>query len=65
MTPRIEPVRGGTDGCLLSYKGLPTPNLCTGGAAFHGRFEHIAAESMDRCTRMILLLMTEQSPRVE
>ena len=65
MTPRIEPVRGGTDGCQLSYKGLPTPNLCTGGAAFHGRFEHIAAESMDRCTRMILLLMTEQSPRVE
>ena len=59
MTPYIEAVRGGTDGCRLSYKGLPTPNLCTGGYAFHGKYEHIAVESMDRCTRMIELLMTE------
>ena len=58
MKPYTEPVRGGTDGCKLSYMGLPTPNLCTGGAAFHGRFEHIAVESMDRCTRMLELLMT-------
>lgn len=57
MTPRVEPVRGGTDGCRLSYMGLPTPNLCTGGFAFHGRFEHIAVESMDRCAQMIKLLM--------
>ncbi|MBP3656987.1 MAG: peptidase T [Clostridia bacterium] len=59
MTPFTEPVRGGTDGCRLSYMGLPTPNLCTGGCAFHGRYEHIAVESMERCTRMIELLMTE------
>lgn len=58
MTPYIEAVRGGTDGCQLSYKGLPTPNLCTGGFAFHGRFEHIAVESMEKCTRMVELLMT-------
>ena len=58
MTPFIKAVRGGTDGCRLSYKGLPTPNLCTGGFAYHGRFEHIAAESMDRCARMVELLMT-------
>jgi len=58
MKPYVEPVRGGTDGCKLSYMGLPTPNLCTGGYAFHGRFEHICAESMDRCTKMIELLMT-------
>ena len=58
MKPYTEPVRGGTDGSRLSYMGLPTPNLCTGGAAFHGRFEHIAMESMDRCTRMLELLMT-------
>ena len=58
MKPYTEPVRGGTDGCRLSYMGLPTPNLCTGGFAFHGRFEHIAVESMDRCTKMIELLMT-------
>ena len=58
MAPYTEPVRGGTDGCRLSYMGLPTPNLCTGGAAFHGRFEHIAVESMDRCARRLELLMT-------
>ena len=58
MKPYTEPVRGGTDGSRLSYMGLPTPNLCTGGFAFHGRFEHIAVESMDRCTKMIELLMT-------
>ena len=59
MTPYIEAVRGGTDGCRLSYRGLPTPNLCTGGYAFHGKYEHIAVESMDRCAKMVELLMTE------
>ena len=58
MTPYTEPVRGGTDGCRLSYMGLPTTNLCTGGFAFHGKYEHIAAESMDRCAKMAELLMT-------
>ena len=58
MEPFIEAVRGGTDGCRLSFMGLPTPNLCTGGFAYHGRFEHIAAESMDRCAKMVELLMT-------
>ena len=57
MKPFIEAVRGGTDGCRLSYMGLPTPNLCTGGFAFHGPYEHIAVESMDRCTKMVELLM--------
>ena len=57
MKPFIEAVRGGTDGCRLSYMDLPTPNLCTGGFAFHGPYEHIAAESMDRCTKMVELLM--------
>ncbi len=59
MEPFVEPVRGGTDGCRLSEMGMPTPNLCTGGFAYHGKFEHIAAESMDRCARMVELLMTE------
>ena len=57
MKPFIEAVRGGTDGCRLSYMGLRTPNLCTGGFAFHGPYEHIAAESMDRCAKMVELLM--------
>ena len=59
MEPFVEPVRGGTDGCRLSEMGMPTPNLCTGGFAFHGKYEHIAAESMDRCAKMVELLMTE------
>ncbi|MBQ2948471.1 MAG: peptidase T, partial [Clostridia bacterium] len=57
MKPFVEPVRGGTDGCRLSEMGLPTPNLCTGGFAYHGKFEHIAMESMDRCAKMVELLM--------
>ncbi|MGN0774375.1 MAG: peptidase T [Candidatus Ventricola sp.] len=59
MAPFVEPVRGGTDGCRLSEMGMPTPNLCTGGFAYHGKFEHIAMESMDRCAKMVELLMTE------
>ena len=59
MEPFCEAVRGGTDGCRLSFMGLPAPNLCTGGFAYHGRFEHIACESMDRCAEMVRLLMTE------
>ncbi|MBR5560002.1 MAG: peptidase T [Clostridia bacterium] len=58
MEPFVEPVRGGTDGCKLSYMGLPTPNICTGGFAYHGKFEHIAMESMDRCAKMVEYLMT-------
>ena len=58
MKPFTAPVRGGTDGCRLSYMGLPTPDLCTGGFAYHGKFEHIAMESMDRCSKMVELLMT-------
>ncbi|MBR5224771.1 MAG: peptidase dimerization domain-containing protein, partial [Clostridia bacterium] len=58
MEPFVEPVRGGTDGCKLSFMGLPTPNICTGGFAYHGKFEHIAMESMDRCAKMVEYLMT-------
>lgn len=57
MKPFIEAVRGGTDGCRLSFMGLPTPNLCTGGFTFHGPYEHIAVESMDRCAKMVEYLM--------
>ena len=57
MKPFIEAVRGGTDGCRLSFMDLPTPNLCTGGFAFHGPYEHIAVESMDRCAKMVEYLM--------
>lgn len=48
ITPIVSPVRGGTDGARLSFKGLPCPNLGTGGHAFHGVFEHITVEGMDK-----------------
>ena len=47
ITPVTMPIRGGTDGATLSYMGLPCPNLCTGGANFHGRFEYIPVQSME------------------
>ena len=46
--PVIEPIRGGTDGARLSFMGLPCPNLGTGGYAFHGPFEHITVEGMEK-----------------
>ena len=54
MTPMTVPIRGGTDGARLSYMGLPCPNLCTSGENYHGRFEFIPVEDMERCTEMLL-----------
>ena len=47
ITPIVVPIRGGTDGARLSFMGLPCPNLCTGGANFHGRFEYACADHME------------------
>ena len=47
IVPNIRPIRGGTDGARLSYRGLPCPNLFTGGHNFHGRFEYICIQSME------------------
>lgn len=49
----ILPIRGGTDGCQLSFKGLPCPNLGTGGHAYHGPYEHITIEGMDKTVAMV------------
>lgn len=57
IAPIVEPIRGGTDGCQLSYQGLPCPNLGTGGYAYHGPFEHITVEGMDLATDMIVELI--------
>lgn len=51
--PYAEPVRGGTDGCVLSFMGLPCPNLGTGGYNFHGKFEFTCIEQMDSAVEMI------------
>ena len=51
---QILPIRGGTDGCQLSFKGLPCPNLGTGGHAYHGPYEHITVEGMDLATDVVI-----------
>lgn len=58
VEPVIRPIRGGTDGARLSYEGLPCPNLCTGGANFHGKYEFISIQSMEKITELIVKLMT-------
>jgi len=55
----IRPVRGGTDGAQLSYRGLPCPNLGTGGHGFHGPYEHISIQDMDSVVEIILNLVAE------
>ena len=52
------PIRGGTDGARLSYEGLPCPNLCTGGENYHGRFEYIPVEDMEKCVQMLIEILT-------
>lgn len=54
IEPVIEPIRGGTDGSQLSYMGLPTPNIFTGGENFHGKFEYISVDNMEKATNVII-----------
>lgn len=53
VTPISEPIRGGTDGATLTWRGLPCPNLGTGGYGFHGPYEHITVEGMDAVVRIL------------
>lgn len=54
IEPHIRPIRGGTDGARLSYKGLPCPNLFTGGHNFHGKYEYIPVQSMEKARDLII-----------
>ena len=54
IKPLIKPIRGGTDGCQLSYKGLPCPNIFAGGHNFHGKYEYVPVESMVKATEVIV-----------
>ena len=58
VTPFEKPIRGGTDGSRLSFMGLPCPNLATGGMNYHGRFECIAVQDMDKMAEMLVALLT-------
>jgi tripeptide aminopeptidase len=54
ITPIVEPIRGGTDGSQLSYMGLPTPNIFTGGENYHGKFEYISIDNMVKATNVMI-----------
>jgi tripeptide aminopeptidase len=51
------PIRGGTDGAALSHKGIPCPNLCTGGYNFHGRYEFASVQEMEKCAELLISLV--------
>lgn len=54
VTPKVQPIRGGTDGAQLSFKGLPCPNIFAGGENFHGRFEYVPIQSMEKAADVIV-----------
>ena len=54
VTPKVQPIRGGTDGAQLSFKGLPCPNIFAGGLNFHGRFEFVPVSSMEKATDVVV-----------
>lgn len=57
IKPLIKPIRGGTDGCRLSYMGLPCPNLFAGGHNFHGKYEYVPVESIVKATNLIVKIL--------
>ena len=54
VEPKVQPIRGGTDGAQLSFKGLPCPNIFAGGLNFHGRYEYVPIPSMEKATAVIV-----------
>lgn len=63
IEPKIEPIRGGTDGSQLSYMGMPTPNIFTGGENYHGKYEFISADVMVKAAEVIIELLKLQEQR--
>ena len=59
LTPHVKPVRGGTDGAHLSFMGLPTPNVFTGGYNYHGRYEWVSLDGMNKSAEVLLNLAQE------
>ena len=59
VEPKVQPIRGGTDGAQLSFKGLPCPNIFAGGENFHGRYEFVAIQSMEKATDVIVNICKE------
>lgn len=63
ITPLIEPIRGGTDGARLSFMGLPTPNLFTGGGNFHGKYEYVSLDVMTLSARTVLGIIRKMTEK--
>ncbi|WP_455661174.1 peptidase T [Pradoshia sp.] len=57
INPIVKPIRGGTDGSQLSFMGLPTPNIFAGGENFHGKFEYVSVQSMEKASEVIVELV--------
>lgn len=57
IEPKIVPIRGGTDGARLSFMGIPCPNLCAGGHNFHGKFEYICVQSMEKIVELLIKIV--------
>jgi len=57
ITPKVKPIRGGTDGARLSFEGLPCPNIFAGGHNFHSRFEYVPVQSMEKATQVIITIV--------
>lgn len=64
VTPKIQPIRGGTDGARLSFMGLPCPNIFAGGHNFHGKLEYVPVESMEKAVEVILNIVKLFTSRV-
>ena len=54
VAPKVQPIRGGTDGAQLSFKGLPCPNIFAGGVNFHGPYEFVSIQSMEKAMHVIV-----------
>lgn len=61
VTPKVQPIRGGTDGAQLSFKGLPCPNIFAGGLNFHGRYEFVPIPSMEKAMQVIVEIADRKS----
>ena len=59
VTPKVQPIRGGTDGARLSFEGLPCPNIFAGGENFHSRYEYLPIQSMEKAQEVILAIIKQ------
>ncbi len=57
VQPKVVPIRGGTDGSKLSYMGLPCPNIFAGGMNFHGKYEYVSVETMEKAKEVIIKII--------